>query len=145
MLGLGFRPTACWGHAGPVTVIRLAIKLIKLAMRTKQKCQTKTTLARKESQEFLASVRASVGALSLSGEPGQHEKTWKLWRDRFIWATWWMASQWYQQAQLTVISRRRRAAEATPNTARTAHRLQIANRNVGSTHQGESQQHLGVV
>jgi len=39
----------------------------------------------------LASVQASVGALSLSGEPGQHEKTWKLWKDRFIRATQWMA------------------------------------------------------
>ena len=39
----------------------------------------------------LASVRASVGALSLSGEPGQREKTWKLWKDRFARATRWMA------------------------------------------------------
>ena len=39
----------------------------------------------------LASVRASVGALSLSGEPGQREKTWKLWKDRFVRATQWMA------------------------------------------------------
>jgi len=39
----------------------------------------------------LASVRASVGTLSLSGEPGQREKTWKLWKDRFERATRWMA------------------------------------------------------
>ena len=39
----------------------------------------------------LASVQTSVGALSLSGEPGQHEETWKLWKDRFIQATRWMA------------------------------------------------------
>ena len=39
----------------------------------------------------LASVRASLGALSLSGEPGQREKTWKLWKDRFVRATRWMA------------------------------------------------------
>ena len=32
----------------------------------------------------LASVRASVGALSLSGEPGQRKKTWKLWKNRFV-------------------------------------------------------------
>jgi len=31
----------------------------------------------------LASVQASVGAFSFSGEPGQCEKTWKLWKDRF--------------------------------------------------------------
>ena len=54
-------------------------------------------------------------------------------------------SQRYRQARLTVISRRRRAPEATPNTARTARRLQIAHRNVGPTLQGESQQHFGVV
>lgn len=39
----------------------------------------------------LASVRASVGAWNLSGEPGQREKAWKLWRDRFERATRWMA------------------------------------------------------
>ena len=39
----------------------------------------------------LASVRASVGALSLSGQPGQREKTWKLWKDHFVRATRWMA------------------------------------------------------
>ena len=38
-----------------------------------------------------ASVRASVGALSSSGEPGQRERTWKLWKDRFVRATRWMA------------------------------------------------------
>lgn len=31
----------------------------------------------------LASVKASVGAINLKGEPGQREKEWKLWRDRF--------------------------------------------------------------
>ena len=36
-------------------------------------------------------MRASVGALSLSGGPGQREKTWKLWKDRFVRATRWMA------------------------------------------------------
>ena len=40
---------------------------------------------------ILASVRASVGALSLAGEPGQREKAWKLWQDRFERATRWMA------------------------------------------------------
>ena len=40
---------------------------------------------------ILASVRANVGALSLGGEPGQREKTWKLWQDRFERATRWMA------------------------------------------------------
>ena len=39
----------------------------------------------------LASVRASVGALSLSAEPGQCEKTWKLWKDCFVRSTRWMA------------------------------------------------------
>ena len=39
----------------------------------------------------LASVRASVGVLSLSREPGQREKTWKLWKERFVRATRWMA------------------------------------------------------
>jgi len=29
----------------------------------------------------LDSVQASVGTLSLSGEPGQRKKTWKLWKD----------------------------------------------------------------
>jgi len=40
---------------------------------------------------ILASVRASVGTFSLSGEPGQREKTWKLWKERFERATQWMA------------------------------------------------------
>jgi len=31
----------------------------------------------------LDSVQASVGTLSLSGEPGQRKKTWKLWKDCF--------------------------------------------------------------
>ena len=35
-------------------------------------------------------MRASVGALSLNGEPGQREKTWKLWKDRFARATRWI-------------------------------------------------------
>ena len=39
----------------------------------------------------LASVRASARALSLSGEPGQSEKTWKLWKDRFVRTSRWMA------------------------------------------------------
>ena len=39
----------------------------------------------------LASVRTSVGAMSFKGEPGQREKAWKLWRDRFERATRWMA------------------------------------------------------
>ena len=38
----------------------------------------------------LGSVQANVGALSLSGEPGQREKTWKLWIDRLVRATRWM-------------------------------------------------------
>ena len=38
----------------------------------------------KEKSGVLASVRASVGALSLSGDPGQREKTWKLWKDHFV-------------------------------------------------------------
>ena len=40
---------------------------------------------------ILGSVRASVGASSLAGEPGQREKAWKLWQDRFERATRWMA------------------------------------------------------
>ena len=32
-----------------------------------------------------------MGALSLGGEPGQQEKAWKLWHDRFERATRWMA------------------------------------------------------
>ena len=43
------------------------------------------------SQKEKSGVLASVEALSLNGEPGQREKTWKLWKDRFIRATWWMA------------------------------------------------------
>ena len=39
----------------------------------------------------LASVQASVGALSLSGKLGQCEKTWKSRKDRFVRATQWMA------------------------------------------------------
>ncbi|KAJ7380784.1 hypothetical protein OS493_007164 [Desmophyllum pertusum] len=39
----------------------------------------------------LASVRTSVGAMNFKGEPGQREKTWKLWRERFERATRWMA------------------------------------------------------
>ena len=39
----------------------------------------------------LASVKASVGAINLKGEPGQREKAWKLWRDRFERAMRWMA------------------------------------------------------
>ena len=38
-----------------------------------------------------ASVRESVEALSLSGEFGQRERTWKLWKDRLERATRWMA------------------------------------------------------
>ena len=40
----------------------------------------------------LDSVQASVGTLSLSGEPGQRKKTWKLWKDRFERATRWNGS-----------------------------------------------------
>ena len=40
--------------------------------------------------QVLASVPTSVGALSLSGEPEQCEKTWKLWKDRFVRVTRWM-------------------------------------------------------
>ena len=36
------------------------------------------------SQKEKSGVLASVGALSLSGEPGQRKKTWKLWKDRFV-------------------------------------------------------------
>ena len=32
-----------------------------------------------------------MGAISLKGEPGQCEKAWKLWRDRFERAMRWMA------------------------------------------------------
>ena len=39
----------------------------------------------------LARVKASVGAINLKGEPGQCEKAWKLWRDRFRRAMRWMA------------------------------------------------------
>ncbi|PFX11958.1 Retrovirus-related Pol polyprotein [Stylophora pistillata] len=39
----------------------------------------------------LASVKASVGTIDLKGEPGQREKAWKLWRDRFERAIRWMA------------------------------------------------------
>ena len=35
--------------------------------------------SQKGKSEVLASVQASVGTLSLSGEQGQREKTWKLW------------------------------------------------------------------
>ena len=38
-----------------------------------------------------ASVRASVGALNLTGEPGQQEKAWQLWRACFEPAVRWMA------------------------------------------------------
>lgn len=36
--------------------------------------------SQKGKSEVLASVQASVGTLSLSGEQGQREKTWKLWQ-----------------------------------------------------------------
>lgn len=39
----------------------------------------------------LASVKVSVGAINLKGEQGQHEKVWKLWRERFEGAMRWMA------------------------------------------------------
>ena len=39
----------------------------------------------------LASLKASVGAISLKEEPGQCEKAWKLWRDRFERAMRWTA------------------------------------------------------
>ena len=39
----------------------------------------------------LSSIRASVGALALSGEPGQREKTWKLWKARFERVVRWMS------------------------------------------------------
>ena len=39
----------------------------------------------------LASVKAGVGAINLKGEPGQREKAWKLWRERFEWPMRWMA------------------------------------------------------
>ena len=39
----------------------------------------------------LTKVQASVGAMNLKGEPGQREKAWKLWRDRFERATRWMS------------------------------------------------------
>ena len=38
----------------------------------------------------LASVKASVGTINLKGEPGQHEKAWKLWRERFERVMRWM-------------------------------------------------------
>ncbi|PFX21298.1 Retrovirus-related Pol polyprotein [Stylophora pistillata] len=41
--------------------------------------------------EVLASVKASVGTIDLKGEPGQREKAWKLWRDRFERVIRWMA------------------------------------------------------
>ena len=47
--------------------------------------------SRKGKSGILASVQASVGALSLDGEPGQREKAWKLWKDRFEGANQWMA------------------------------------------------------
>ena len=49
------------------------------------------TNSQKGKSGILASVQASVGALSLAGEPGQREKAWKLWQDRFERATRWMA------------------------------------------------------
>ena len=49
------------------------------------------TNSQKGKSGILASVQASVGALSLAGEPGQREKAWKLWQDRFDQATRWMA------------------------------------------------------
>ncbi|KAK2566494.1 hypothetical protein P5673_009104 [Acropora cervicornis] len=49
------------------------------------------TNSQKGKSGILASVRASVGALSFAGEPGQREKAWKLWQDRFERATRWMA------------------------------------------------------
>ena len=49
------------------------------------------TNSQKGKSGILASVRASVGALSLAGGPGQREKAWKLWQDRFERATRWMA------------------------------------------------------
>ena len=31
----------------------------------------------------LASIQASVGVMNMKREPRQHQKVWKLWRDRF--------------------------------------------------------------
>ena len=43
----------------------------------------KAGTSQKGKSGILASVQASMGALSLGGEPGQREKAWKLWKDRF--------------------------------------------------------------
>jgi len=51
----------------------------------------KADTSQKGKSGVLASVRASMGTLSLSGEPGQREKTWKFRKDRFVRATRWMA------------------------------------------------------
>ena len=52
---------------------------------------------------ILASVRASVGAFSLGGEPGQREKVRKLWKDRFERATRWMAVTDEEKLDLLVL------------------------------------------
>ena len=81
----------------------------------------KADTSQKGKSGVLASIRASVGALSLSGEPGQHEKTWKLWKDLFVQATRLMTVNDTDKLDLLfAISRKGRAPEATPNTAQTA-------------------------
>ena len=51
----------------------------------------------------LANIKASVGAISLKGEPGQCEKAWKLWRDRFERAMRWMAVSYTDKLDLFLI------------------------------------------
>ena len=58
-------------------------------MQTEMPDENDTSQKRKPG--VLASALASVGALSLSGELGQREKTWKLWKDRLVRANRWMA------------------------------------------------------
>ena len=84
---------------------------------------------------ILASVRASVVALSLGGEP---EKAWKLWKDRLERATRWIAVTDEDKLDLLLLVGGRGVTKTNPNTAGTTYGLQVAHRKAGSTLQSKS-------
>ena len=52
--------------------------------------ENQTTQRGSSKSGILTSVRASVGALNLSGDPGEREQIWRLWKARFERAVRWM-------------------------------------------------------
>ena len=82
-----------------------------------------------------------MGTLSLGREPGQREKVWKLWKDHFERATRWMAVTNSDQLDLLLLV----GGEELQKLIQTLPEQQVAHQKAGSTLQGESQQHFGVV